>query len=120
MQADPQPRRIEKFKGDENSPLPEIEDGAHIIDALLQVGPIAASGMGLGAVSWQEIKAWHEATRSSLAPHELQLLRTLSAEYLQSYDKAKALDCPPPLPIAPKTVGAAVALQANIKSMLRG
>lgn len=100
--------------------MPEIEDGAHIIDALLQVGPMASSGMGLGAVSWQEIKAWHETACSPLAPHELQLVRRLSAEYLQSYDKAKALDCPAPLPIAPKTVEAAKALQVSIKSLLRG
>lgn len=111
---------MEKFNGDEHSPLPEIDDGAHIIDALLQVGPIGSAGMGLGVVSWQEIKAWHEATCSALAPHELQLLRSLSADYLQSYDKAKAIECPPPLPIVPRTADAAKTLQANIKSMLRG
>jgi hypothetical protein len=117
---DARPSRREQYQDDGEYPLPEIDDGMHIIDGLMQVGPIASVGMGLGPVSWLEIQAWHTATCSSLAPHELQLIRSLSSDYLQSYDKARARDCPSPMLMRTKTAEDAKALQVKIKNVLRG
>lgn len=87
--------------------------------ALLEAGPISYAGMGLSALSWQEINAWREATASPLRPHELQLLRRLSCVYLEQFEKSKKEGC-----ASPELVRAegdkAKRLVMHIKGVLRG
>ena len=116
----PRPSRMTQLPEDADPPLPDIEDGRHIIDALMEVGPFVSNGMGPAPVSWQEITAWQTASCSVLEPHELQLLRSLSVEYLGSYEQARAEDCGAPMAVKPKTAQSALALQAKVKSLLRG
>lgn len=104
---------------DSELPLPELEDGYHMVTALLEAGPISCAGMGLSALSWQEISAWHEATASPLRPHELQLLRRLSGVYLEQFEKSKSESCPSPENI-PFAGGDGKKLANHIKGLLRG
>ena len=104
---------------DAELPLPELEDGYHLVTALLDAGPISCAGMGLSALSWQEISAWHAATASPLRPHELQLLRRLSCVYLEQFEKSKSEGCPSP-EIVPFAKNDATKLAKHIKGLLRG
>lgn len=99
-------------------PLPELEDGYHLVAALMEAGPVSCAGMGLSALSWQEINAWRDATASHLRPHELQLLRRLSAVYLEQFEKSKSEACPAPEIIRAER-GDAKKLAARIKNVLR-
>lgn len=76
--------------------VPELEDGYHFITALMEVGPDSYVGMDLAPISWPEIAAWQQATRCPFRPHELQLLRSLSAAYLEQYRLSKSDACPSP------------------------
>lgn len=100
-------------------PLPELDDGMHIVDALISAGPMGTGGMGPTIVSWQEIQAWKQATASPLKPHELSLLRELSGEYLEQWFKAKDRNCPSPELVLPEGEKAK-RLVSHIKSVLRG
>lgn len=100
-------------------PLPELDDGIHIVDALMSAGPMGAGGMGPTILCWQEIQAWQLATASPLKPHELALLRELSGEYLDQWFKAKDRNCPSPELVLPEGEKAK-RLVSHIKSVLRG
>lgn len=100
-------------------PLPELEDGHHIIEALMEAGPVAYGGMGLAPLSWREINAWQAATASPLRPHELQLLRRLSSVYLDQYEKARQESCPSP-EVMRAEGDKAKRLVPHIKNVLRG
>lgn len=100
-------------------PLPELEDGMHLVHALLEVGPFGAGGMGPSPVSWQEIEAWKRSTASALHPHELGLLRQLSQAYLEQWLDAKDRNCPSPELIKPEGEKAK-SLARRIKGVLRG
>ena len=112
------PSRAERLGEGSELPLPELEDGYHLIEALMEAGPVSCAGMGLSALSWQEISAWHAATASPLRPHELQLLRRLSGVYLEQFEKSKAEGCPSPEIIRAER-GDAKKLATRIKSVLR-
>lgn len=99
--------------------MPELDDGMHIVEALLAVGPMGSSGMGPTVVTWTEIEMWRQATRSALQPHELSLLRELSAEYLGQWLDAKDRNCASPELIRPVAVDAK-RLASHIKGVLRG
>ncbi|MEE9869374.1 MAG: hypothetical protein PBV86_01215 [Delftia lacustris] len=105
---------------DADLPLPELEDGYHFIAALMEVGPVSYAGMDLAPISWPEIAAWQQATRCPFRPHELQLLRSLSAAYLEQYRLSKSDACPSPEIVRPEDGEQAKKLAAHIKSMLRG
>lgn len=100
-------------------PLPELDDGMHIVNALMSAGPMQAGTMGPAALSWQEIQAWHQSTASPLKPYELSMLRDLSCEYLDQWIKAKDRRCPSPELVLPQEEKAK-RLVSHIKSVLRG
>lgn len=100
-------------------PLPELDDGMHIVEALMSVGPMGSAGMGPTVVTWSEIESWHRSTCSPLKPHELSLLRELSAEYLGQWIEAKDSNCASPELVRPVAVDAK-RLASHIKSVLRG
>lgn len=114
----PLPSRAERLGEGVELPLPELEDGYHLVSALMEAGPVSCAGMGLSALSWQEINAWRDATASHLRPHELQLLRRLSGVYLEQFEKSKAEACPAPEIIRAER-GDAKKLAARIKNVLR-
>ena len=103
----------------EEWPLPELEDGMHLVQALLEVGPFNSGGMGPAVISWQEIEAWQRATASPLRHHELGLLRVLSQVYLSQWLDAKDRNCASPEVIKPEGEKAKN-LVAHIKGVLRG
>lgn len=83
------------------SMVPELVDGYHFITALMEVGSVSYAGMDLAPISWPEIAAWQQATRCPFRPHELQLLRSLSAAYLEQYRLSKSDACPSPEIVRP-------------------
>lgn len=115
----PRESRAQRLGEDAELPLPELEDGYHLVAALMEAGPISCAGMGLSALSWQEINAWRAATASALRPHELQLLRRLSGVYLDQFEKSKKEGCASPELIRVEG-DKAKGLVAHIKGVLRG
>lgn len=100
-------------------PLPELDDGMHIINALMSAGPMQAGAMGPAALSWQEIQAWQQSTQTPVQPHELSMLRELSCEYLDQWFKSKDRFCPSPELVLPQAE-MAKKLVPHIKNVLRG
>ena len=68
----------------------------YLIDWLLEAGPDMPGAMGATPLSWTEIDAWARLTGREVAPWEAELLRHLSIAFVQQYQEAKAIDCPPP------------------------
>ncbi|MFW2829874.1 hypothetical protein [Sphingomonas sp. ID0503] len=54
----------------------------HLIEHLMEVGPVEITGMDRAAISWRELEAWGRETAIRLRPWEKRLLRRLSAAYL--------------------------------------
>lgn len=114
------PARIYLQHSRTGSMMPELEDGYHFITALMEVGPDSYAGMDLAPISWPGIAAWQQATRCPFRPHELQLLRSLSAAYLEQYRLSKSDACRSPEIVRPEDEDQAKKLAAHIKSVLRG
>lgn len=117
--AEPGPSRGKQAADAGEEPeLPELEDGMHIVHALMEAGPISAGGMGPATLSWTEIEAWQRVTQSTLQPHELVLLRELSSVYLDQWLEAKDRHCPSPEILRPEG-DKAKRLVGHIKGVLR-
>jgi hypothetical protein len=82
--------------------MPELVDGYHFITALMEVGSVSCAGMDLAPISWPGIAAWQQATRCPFRPHEVQLLRSLSAAYMEKYRLSKSDACPSPEIVRPE------------------
>jgi hypothetical protein len=77
--------------------LPLIEAGAHILEALFEIGPCKPAGMG-GSVAIDDLDmlAWQANQQLSLTPWEARAVRTLSHEYAAMLSRAGNAKCPPP------------------------
>lgn len=75
---------------------PEIAAGAHLVGYLYEIGPTLSGGMGDIAITHTELRAWQDNVGIELQPWEVQLLRTLSAAYLDQLHKATDPNCKPP------------------------
>lgn len=76
--------------------MPEVVCGEYLVEYLFQFGPTLAAGMGLGPVTFQEMRAWQDMAGIKLQPWEAALLRRLSGEYADEAHKAVKRDRPPP------------------------
>ena len=104
-------------------PLPPPPAAAHLVDYLLEAGPVAYTGMGVVPLGWQDITAWQASTGVSLTAWEARTLRHLSTEWASAAAEAEAPDAPAPwLPEAdPETARARAGATAhNIRAALRG
>lgn len=90
------------------NPLP------HLIDWLMEIGPLGTGGMGPVPVSWAEIEVWQRVSAIELRPWEARTIRRLSREFLDQMTKSKEPSCP-----APYSTGAANAasVDAQFKKM---
>lgn len=76
-------------------PLPEI-DAVYLVDALFDVGPVKAGGMGPVPIDSHDLVAWQAERGIVLTPWEAQTLRRLSRDYVFESSRATKPDCPPP------------------------
>jgi hypothetical protein len=77
-------------------PMPELEAGEYLLDALKELGPIRSNGMGLGTPDWQELVAFASANDLALQPWEFRLIRKMASAYLSGFNSGKEpLSIPP-------------------------
>ena len=92
----PRLSRLQQLREDGIDPdLPPLR-AAHIVDWLMQIGPVEAAGMGQAPISWQSIQGWQQLTGIPLEPGQAKLLRRLSTDYLVENRAAEDPDRPPP------------------------
>lgn len=72
-----------------------------MIEMLQSVGFVSAGFNGAQQVTWQEIRAWQEATEADVTPWEVETLYRLSGVYAAMLHKAKDPGCPSPSANAP-------------------
>lgn len=72
------------------NPLP------HMIEWLMEAGPVSANGMGSAPLGWPELAAWQALTGIDLNPWEARTLRRLSHDFHDQMHKAKEPACPAP------------------------
>lgn len=76
--------------------MPELAWGRHLIDYLLEVGPVMAAGMGSAPITFTELSNWQEQVGLRLTPWEVRTLRRLSLEYNSESQLATKPDRDPP------------------------
>ena len=74
----------------------ETDGPDYIMQALFSAGPVCATGMGSGPLTWQELHAWNEATQSGLSAWELETVRQLSQSYAAEAHRAREPNAAPP------------------------
>jgi hypothetical protein len=68
----------------------------HLVDWLMDAGPVDYAGMDRVPLLWSTIADWSAMTKIVPAPWEARLLRRLSAEWLGESRRAEKPDCPAP------------------------
>lgn len=113
----PPPERVPRIKrlqadgiAPQMPPLPE--EGAYLVRALFEVGPMSAVGMG--ALSWPELQAWQDQVGTPLQPWEARTLRRLSVDYAAERAAAESATALPPF-AAPTTEQQREAVARRIK-----
>lgn len=76
--------------------LPPPGLAAHLVEYLLDVGPVLSTGFGPSPVTHGELAAWQANTGVELQPWEVRGIRRLSGIYLEQAEQSRAADCPPP------------------------
>ena len=76
--------------------MPPLEGGEHLIDWLLDAGPIEHTAMGPAPITHASIAAWQANQGMSINAWSAQTLRRLSADYVDALRDAKAHDAPAP------------------------
>lgn len=76
--------------------MPEVGDEIYLVTYLMEIGPVASTGMGVDRISHQEIESWQRQIGVSLAPWEVRLLRRLSGEYAGEAHRATEHNAPRP------------------------
>lgn len=61
--------------------MPDLVWGRHLVDYLLEVGPVMAAGMGSAPITFTELANWQAQLGLRLSPWEVRTLRRLSLEY---------------------------------------
>lgn len=76
--------------------LPELGDGAYIVQMLHEAGLMSSVGMGSLPLSWQELEAWLRVTESEPELWEKMLVRELSEAYVSELNQATERNRPSP------------------------
>ncbi|WP_332848716.1 hypothetical protein [Massilia sp. S19_KUP03_FR1] len=76
--------------------MPDLAWGRHLIDYLLEVGPVMAAGMGSAPITFTELSNWQAQLGLRLSPWEVRTLRRLSLEYNSESQLATKPDREPP------------------------
>ena len=85
--------------------LPPVSGGAHLIEALFEVGPTQVVGMGsMAPISELELFAWQYNRGIEFQGWEADIIKRLSAEYAGEAHRARKPDCPPPYAPTKQTI----------------
>jgi hypothetical protein len=76
--------------------MPDVEGSEYLVAHWQDLGVITSGGMGLAALSSQEIWAWDQCHGTMLQPWELRVLRDMSRSYLVQLHESEKPDCLPP------------------------
>lgn len=77
-------------------PMPEVEDAAHFVEYLFDVGPT----LGEDAITWGEMDSWSRRTGLDLEPWQYRLLVSLSRAYLVQMHESRQRHAIAPWPKA--------------------
>lgn len=89
-------KSIAKDDPDYQPPLPPLETGKYLIDAMFQVGPAVPSGMGSAVVPFSEITNWSKETGRDYQPWQLECIHRLARDYVNTLAGAQKRDFPRP------------------------
>ena len=92
---------LTSFQGVAENPVSLPFEVAHIWAYLLEVGPSSSRSMGSIPVSYLEIQAWMQTTKTKLSSWEVVLLHKCSREWVTAYYTAKEPSNIPPWTIEP-------------------
>ena len=76
---------MQMLKNPDKPGLPEVDSGRHLINFLSELG---YAEPGPETLSYKEIKAWAELTKTDLSASEVLAIRTLSSEFCAEYQKS--------------------------------
>lgn len=88
--------RLRQLEADGQTPDMPPNPAPHLVEYLLEVGPMVPAGMGSSAIGWRDISAWRQEVGIYLAPWEARMLRQLSRDYVGEYLEAGNIDRAPP------------------------
>ena len=72
-------------------PLPELDGGEYLVEAMLRLGPMRQTGFGLRPADWVEVEAFARATRRITEPWEAEVLMDMCAGYHAAYEAGEDL-----------------------------
>lgn len=64
----------------------------YLWEFFLDLNSTRQSGMGVNAISYQEIKAWCELTKTPLSAYEIKVIKMLDRTFLEHYNKQSEKD----------------------------
>lgn len=111
--------RLQKLKAEDLKPdLPPLPV-PHLVEYLLEIGPVVPAGMGAGPIEWRDIAAWSDLTGTALEAWEARLLRRLSADYLAESRLAEKPEAPAPWTEADQTEAQREAVSRKVSNAFR-
>lgn len=69
--------------------LPTISAGGHLVRYLFEVGPVEQGAAGPVVLSHSALRDWQDSMGLSLPPWQLNLLRRLSADWIEETERAR-------------------------------
>lgn len=84
------------MKADGITPVFPPHPAPHLVDYLMEIGPVEPAGMDNGPIGWSTMRHWQDQTGVTLEPWQARLIRQLSIEYLGEMRRAREPDCPAP------------------------
>lgn len=100
-------------------PLPPLSDGYHLVEHLMDVGPVASNGMGTGPVGFTELLAWRSACGHCLDSWEMATIRAMSVAFSSALQDGESPAAPPPWALEPKSIDR-IDVAQRIKGVLHG
>ena len=76
--------------------MPEVDNCNDVLQAFNLSGYVQSTGMGVVALSWQEIKALNEAAGLFLSSWAMRQVRNMSEHYCKVFNQSSDKDIPPP------------------------
>ena len=98
--------RLAQFQIDypENTllPLPPLEFGRYLVDLLWEAGTNTSTGMGMVALSYEEILAWITLSERELTWWEIQTIKEMSRAYTAEFNNSTEDDSVAPYDTVPE------------------
>jgi len=99
--------------------MPDIGEAEYFTSLLSEVGEARLTGERIASLSWEELRAWMEATGADITPGVAESLRYLSSCYVSQYYDSMEPGCPSPHLEAPRNREEVVSKMKSLFAMLR-